>query len=48
MKAMAYILVSKFSKNDPLEEFTKAEARVLPVVTQVDRIWQLDTTEVQA
>lgn len=48
MKAMAYILVSKFSKNDPLEEFTKAEARVLPVVTQVDRIWQLDTTTIQA
>lgn len=43
-----YILVSKYRKNDPLQEFTTTQARVVPVISNVDRIYTLDSTEVQA
>lgn len=38
-----FILVSKFGENRPsLAEFTKAEAAVVPVITNVEQIFQLD------
>lgn len=43
-----YILVSKYRKNDPLQEFTTSQARVVPVISNVDRIYTLDSEEVQA
>lgn len=43
-----YILVSKYSKNDPLKEFTSSQARVVPVIANVDRIYTLDSKTVQA
>lgn len=42
-----YILVSKYSKNDPLQEFTSSQAMVVPVIDNVDMIYTLDTKEVQ-
>lgn len=47
-KANEYTLVSKFSKNDPLEEFTSSQALALPVIENVDQIYQIDTTKVEA
>lgn len=38
-----YILVSKYSELDPIAEFTKAEAKVLPVITNVNGIYKLNT-----
>lgn len=43
-----YILVSKYRKNDPLVEFTTSQSRVIPVISNVDRIYTLDSTQVQA
>lgn len=44
-----YILVSKFRKNSPsLAEFTTSQARVVPVITNVEQIYSLDTKTVQA
>lgn len=43
-----YILVSKYSLVDPLREFTASQAMVLPVINNVDRIYTLNTKEVQA
>lgn len=43
-----YILVSKYSKNDPLREFTSSQALVLPVIENVDSIYLMDTQTVQA
>lgn len=43
-----YILVSKYSLVDPLREFTASQAMVLPVINNVDRIYQLDTKVQQA
>lgn len=43
-----FILVSKYRKNDPLSEFTSSQARVVPVISNVDQIYTLDSTEVQA
>lgn len=42
-----YILVSKFSKTDPLQEFTTSQAMVLPILDNVDRIYTLDSQTVQ-
>lgn len=36
------ILVSKYRKNEPLTEFTSSQARVLPVLANVNQIYQLD------
>lgn len=43
-----YILVSKYRDNDPLREYTSSQARVVPVIANVDRIYTLDSTTVQA
>lgn len=43
-----YKLISKYSKNDPLQEFTSGQALVLPVIENVDQIYTLDKSEVQA
>lgn len=42
-----YILAKKYSKTDPLREFTASEAMVVPVLNNVDRIYTLDTQTVQ-
>jgi len=42
-----YILVSKYSKNDPLQEFTSSQALALPVIENVDSIYVLKTEEGQ-
>lgn len=46
-KVDSYILVSKYSKNDPLREFTSSQALVLPVIENVDSIYLMDTQTVQ-
>lgn len=44
-----YLLVSKYRENRPaLREYTTSQARVVPVITNVDRIYVMDTTTVQA
>lgn len=43
-----FILVSKYSLVDPLREFTASQAMVLPVINNVDRIYQLDSKTVQS
>lgn len=43
-----FILVSKYSKNDPLREFTSSQAMVIPVINDVDKIYLLDSTSVTA
>lgn len=44
-----YILVSKYATNQPsLAEFTTSQARVIPVMTNVDQLYLLDTKTVQA
>jgi hypothetical protein len=44
-KVDGYILVSKYSKNDPLREFTSSQALVLPVIENVDTIYILNTLD---
>lgn len=39
------ILISKYHTNDPIKEFTSAQALVLPVINNVDSIYIMDTTE---
>jgi hypothetical protein len=46
-KAGAYTLVSKYSKNDPLREFTSSQALALPVIDNVAGIYILDTRDAQ-
>lgn len=46
-KVDGYILVSKYSKNDPLREFTSSQALVLPVIEGVESIYILNTQEAQ-
>lgn len=44
-----FILVSKYRKNEPsVSEWTSSQARVLPVISAVDEIFQLDSKTVQA
>lgn len=44
-----YLLVSKYRENRPsLREYTTSQARVVPVIANVDRIYTMDTTTVQA
>jgi len=44
-----FILVSKYRQNKPsLSEYTSSQARVVPVIQNVDSIYLLDTTNVQA
>lgn len=48
-KAGNFILVSKFRENRPsLKEFTNSQARVVPVIANVDQIYLLDSKTVQA
>lgn len=48
-KAGSFILVSKFRENRPsLKEFTTSQARVVPVIADVDQIYLLDSKTVQA
>lgn len=42
-----YKLIAKFSKTDPLLEATTGQAYVLPVIENVDQVYQLDITKVQ-
>lgn len=42
-KSGSYTLVSKFSNNEPLEEFTSAQAICLPVIDGVNSIYVLHT-----
>ena len=43
-----YKLISKYSKNDPLQEFTSGQALVLPVIENIDQIYSLDISEAQS
>lgn len=43
-----YMLVSKYRKNEPsVSEWTKMQARVAPVISNVDSVFQLDTKSIQ-
>lgn len=42
-----FILVSKYRENDPIREFTASQARVVPVISNVDAIYTLDSTSLQ-
>jgi hypothetical protein len=44
-KIDGYILASKYSKNEPLAEFTSTQAIALPVIENVDSIYILNTLE---
>lgn len=46
-KVNDYTLVSKYSKNDPLREFTSAQAIAAPIIENVDEIYSLDISEAQ-
>lgn len=41
-KPLEYALLSKYSKNDPLEEFTAIQGIVAPILENVDQIYSLD------
>ena len=43
-----FILMSKYSTNDPFREITSSQAMVVPILNNVDRIYLLDSTQVQA
>lgn len=42
-----YKLISRYSKTDPLQEFTNGQALVLPVIENVDQIYTIDLTDAQ-
>ncbi|MEZ3441548.1 major capsid protein [Alistipes sp.] len=46
-KVDGYILLSKYSKNDPLREYTSSQALALPVIDNVTSIYVLNTQEAQ-
>lgn len=46
--ANQYTLVSEYAEVDPIIEFTAAQAMVVPIINNVDRIYLLDTTQVEA
>ena len=46
-KSGSYILISKYSKNDPLEEFTSSQALCLPVIDGAESIYMLTADEVE-
>lgn len=45
-KSGSHILVSKYSKTDPLEEFTAGQALCMPVIDGADGIYLLEANEV--
>jgi hypothetical protein len=47
-KANDYCLVSQFSEQEPLMEYTKSQAMAVPVINNVERIYTLDTKIVEA
>lgn len=47
VEADEFILASQYSTNDPLREFTSVQAMCVPVLDNVDRIYTLNSTEVQ-
>lgn len=42
-----YKLISRYSKTDPLQEFTNGQALVLPVIENVEQIYTIDLSEAQ-
>lgn len=44
----SYILAKKWRTIDPIQELSGAEAMCLPVITDVENIYQLNTKEIQA
>lgn len=47
-KAGSFTLLSKYSMNDPLREFSSSQALVLPILDNVEQIYILNTETVQA
>ena len=47
-KANDYCLVSQFSEQEPLMEYTKSQAMAVPVINNVERIYTLDTKTPEA
>jgi hypothetical protein len=47
-KVNDYILISKYSKNDPLQEYTSGQAFVAPIIEDIDLIYVCDRTIAQA
>lgn len=47
-KANDYTLVSQFSEQEPLMEYTKSQAMVCPVLNNVNRIYSIDTVTAAA
>lgn len=45
-KSGSYLLISKYSNNDPLEEFTSGQALILPVIDGAESIYMLEADEV--
>lgn len=45
--ADSYILVSKYHENNPIREFTTSQARVVPVLDNVNEIYLLESKSVQ-
>ncbi|WP_114752298.1 major capsid protein [Pleomorphovibrio marinus] len=43
-----FILASKYRKTSPLKEFTSSQARVVPIINNVDEIYHLDTTVIES
>lgn len=43
-----YILTSQYRETDPFKEITSSQAMVVPIVNNVDQIYTLDSTTVQA
>lgn len=43
-----YILTSQYRKNEPFQEFTTAQAMVVPIINNVDQIYTLDSTQIQS
>lgn len=46
-KPLEYALLSKYSKNDPLREYTAIQGIVAPIIENVDQIYSLDISETQ-
>lgn len=46
-KPLPYALLSKYSKNDPLREYTSIQGIVAPIIENVDEIYSLDISEAQ-
>lgn len=47
-KANDYTLVSQFSEQEPLMEYTKSQAMAVPVINNVERVYTLDTKTPEA